>query len=210
MAFDASKPIDDRQQDEAGKAVMNPAGDLSLASPGEPRPGDECEREEEYQKAIRELLDRTCGLVAEAEGGASPAVKRERPAEAGRMAPPRDDAAVPGGPDGQLPIPSRAASTESPTDIETMREVARSSARQAIGLHRFQGLYSSACGKLLLALLALVGSAAAQSLTPRPSSAALAVAAVAWLAGACWTAQYLSATRRLAKLYSSAFGGSDD
>lgn len=209
MAFDVSKATEHWRQD------VDAAG-TDLADAGSPietgaRPsGDETQREVEYERAIRALIDRTCGLMDEEGKAASPGTTEDATAMAVDEILPASEPTPPANADDGSPLPSRAASTETAADIEKLREVARSMARQAIGQHRFRVLLSSAWEKLLLAMLALLGSAGFQALGPRPFSEEWAVALVAWLAGAVWAVQYFSATRQLSKLCSSTFHASEE
>lgn len=172
--------------------------------------GDELQREEEYEKAVRALIDRTCALVDEAGKTTLPGTSEITPASGIPGTFPASKPAPPWSPDDKSPLPSRSASMETAADIEKLREVAKSMARQAIGQHRSRVLASSAWEKLLLAMLAFLGSASFLALTPRPLSTEWAVAVVAWLAGAVWTAQYFSATRQLLKLRSSTLQASEE
>lgn len=197
MAPDLSK-VTEHQRQDPGNGVTALASSIDT---GDHPSDDELQCEADYERAIRALIDRTCGLVDEAGKTASPKTTEDASASTVAGSRPANEPPL-WNQDDMSPLPGRAVSIETTADIEKLREVARSMARQAIGQHRFRVLASSAWEKLLLSMLAFLCSAAFQTLTPYPWSKEWAVALVAWLAGAVWTAQYFSVTRQLSKLCS--------
>lgn len=197
-------------QDGAGDTVT--ATDVILPSP-EPHcddlSGDEDHAEEEHSAAIDEWLARTCPVAKEPDKGTSEAEEETSSGELLSEANPAlasEDVCPDDPPSSSKPRP---CATETADSIRAMRNVAVSSAHQAITLHSCQRLLHSAYRKLGLALLAVVASFLLQiGLTGAPKIA-LALCLVALMLGLRWTLQYLSITKELSGQYAAAFGAQE-
>ena len=205
MAFDGESDAFDRQLDADDRDL-----DVSRTAHEGHNHAEDRECEEEYQRAVEALMERTCRLAREAES--EPSRRVEATADDGVGSKPYANAdaeieaeSVANRQDGQTetPLPHepaemtpRATSKEDAASLEVMREVANSSARQAVGLHAFQRLYASACQNMWLAAIAVGASFLFQRLDAGPATTGFML--VTWVAASYWAYQSFRATRQLA------------